>query len=422
MGKPTKEERIKELRKQATETIKEAQDRQEDLWDSLEIAVHGARAEVDGREKQLIWAKIEELGSANAFPLWMDAILTIFTTAIPVGAIVGRIGAKLALSRKLPALTKVELPAPRHVREREARVQKAVGTISLVEPAPMKSAMERWRGNSKVLENWKAQEELRKQWHEVAKVYFPELENNLRSTVTIAAKAAMQPLYDKDDVQGAKKTRKAASKESTGLPAVTVFVGLLTWIKISRGSDKRILEMLKERVATSEDEDWLKGVPEFIEEGSGISRTPGALERGPDEVFMRFVEACLWCTTFDFTPTITPARTAPHPDLPGVDIELPPKVEVLPFPKAIWDNLVSRHYDPFYKGGDKTYKEAGSSSWIAPESVFSTPFTEASSVFETGMAFDPRMRLSLHWSAILAPALLDTNKELTSAISTYLGQ
>src|SRR4029453_12720541 len=91
-------------REVAKASVVKARAEQKRLWDFLNIEVLAADSEVNGREHQLIWAKIDELANANSYPLWMDAVLTILMTVVPASAIVGTVGKMLTRSKKLLAL------------------------------------------------------------------------------------------------------------------------------------------------------------------------------------------------------------------------------------------------------------------------------------------------------------------------------
>lgn len=405
MSAKSEEERLKEARGLATSAIKIARKEQNRLWKFLEIDVHVADREVNGRENRLIWAKIDELAHAKAYPLWMDAILITMTALVPVNAILVGIAAKLARSRKLLALTK--LLAQKTEKTREVYLQDA---------KQLKAIMRTTQGlESPML---KPQS---KAWLQMGTILQPEATAGLRTLIRLGAQAKVQPLYNKDVVVDAKKAPQA---DGTGLPAAEVFGRMLQWIEVSRSNDEEILESLEESVALSRDEEWLKSVPEYLEaDERRATRNAKTLAEGPIEGFKRFVEACLWCTTYDFTPSFKPAhqgwKISLRKDIPPLNVGgWDPSAALFPFPESFWDNLVARHYDPYFQGGDKTYKEIGQIGYVAPEGSYYPPSPTAATLIETSRTFDPRTRLSMHWSGILAPALLRTNQEITDILNT----
>jgi hypothetical protein len=176
-----------------------------------------------------------------------------------------------------------------------------------------------------------------------------------------------------------------------------------------------------EEVKTSQDEEWLRTVPRYLEVET--ESTSANFDDVPAEWFQRFVEACLWCTTFDFTPQFKPGSPAKKMRYRGETYDVPatnPRAVLLPLPDAFWDNLVARHYDPFIEKGSKTYKEVSGLSYVAPEGAYVPPTLLAAQLVEQASVFDPRTRLSMHWSGILAPAILNANQSVTTVLAGYL--
>jgi hypothetical protein len=345
--------------------------------------------------------KIVELSNAPSFPIWFDGILMLLSAVIPAGQLLDKALKRISLSRKLPMLTRDVFIRPGGPAGR-GRLAKAWNTIALLDDKELKAVMARqirreMRDKAKSAERWLA----------VAREFRQEMEGSLRSIVYTGAKAATDPLFTKNDISEWIKTNQMPKKaDTTGLPAVKVFKGFLHWIRISKVSDEEILAELTERVKTSDDEEWLKSFPDYLElEESGTSWSSAHKTfygGGPDEIFQRFVEACFWCTTYDLTPG--PSKRTSLLDQPNFDL--------FPFPKAFWDYLVERHYDPFT---GQTYKDVGEVDWIATEGAYyhrpDFPYLNK---------YTPQVRLSIHWSMILAPDLLRMNQDLTSTLAKYL--
>jgi hypothetical protein len=258
-----------------------------------------------------------------------------------------------------------------------------------------------------------------KAWLDAGTILQPELTVGLRNIIRLGATAATRPLFSGSAL---KDPKQAASTVGASLPAVAVFKSLLQWVEVSRSSDKKILELLMEEVKTSQDEQWLRTVPGYLD--AEAKSTSANFNDVPPEWFQRFVEACLWCTTFDFTPQFKPGSPARTMRYRGELYDVPatnPRAVLLPLPDAFWANLIARHYDPFIGNGSKTYQEAGRSSYVAPEGAYAPLGRLEGELVETGMEFDPRTRLSMHWSGILAPAILGANQSVTATLSRYLG-
>jgi hypothetical protein len=376
----------------------------------MEIEVHTADKEVNGRQFQLIWAKLEELANKNAYPLWMDAILMCLTALVPVSAIVGAIGSRVARSWKLIKLPDFKYAAKAGVKQPEQMYLKDARQLSAI----MKSEPSPARFLARDLE--KGQD--LKAWMDAGVVLQPELVAGLRNIIRLGATAATRPLFSGPALTDPKQATKGAG---ASLPAVAVFKHLLQWVEVSRSSDKKILDLLMEEVKTSQDEEWLRTVPGYLEVDP--KSTSANFDDLPAEWFQRFVEACLWCTTFDFAPQFKPGSPARTMRYRGERYDVPatnPRAVLLQLPDAFWNNLIARHYDPFIGNGSKTYQEAGHSSYIAPKGAYLPPGLSAAELVERSFTFDPRTRLSMHWSGILAPAILSANQSVTTALSGYL--
>lgn len=411
MTAKTKAELLEEARTGAAAAVKTAVEQQARFWKFMEIDVHAADREVNGRQFQLIYAKLEEMANKDAYPLWMDAILMGLTALVPVNAIVGAIGARIARSWKLLKLpefkysTRAGVKRPEQIYLKDAR---QLSRLMRSEPNAGRFA----------LRDMEKSQDL-KAWLDAGQLLQPELVAGLRNLIRLGATAAARPLFSDAALREAKKTTAAMG---ASLPAVAVFKSLLQWVEVSRSTDSRILELLMEQVKVSQDEAWLKSVPGFLEVDAGLGAN--AFDDAPPEWFQRFVEACLWCTTFDFTPRFEPGKPARTMRYRGEPYYVPPsnpRAFHLALPDTFWENLIARHYDPFVGGGGKLYKDVGRSSYVAPPNAYVPSDMTVATLMETGgNEFDPRTRLSMHWSGILAPAILDANRSATSALSSYL--
>lgn len=437
MARPvrSRQQRLAALRKDALGWIKVADQAQEDLWEGLEVAALAADREVHGREHEIIWATFGAKAEEGRYPLWMDALLVVITMAIPVNSLLSSLGKQFELSRTLPLMTRrvpVSTRLSMPVSTRLSWLQRAGPRVVLTGEDELRSIVIRseFRGR-RIYGTLLGDEALRKHWVErwidVA-IRGSYAEDMVRGLVGIAAKAATTPLFQPQQAPP-HPVRRAASAAGAALPSTMVFTAMLEWIKASRRSDGRCLELLAERVSTSEDEEFLSGLQEFI--GTRLTPESEDLRAAPPEWFMRFVEACLWCTTFDFTPAVVPRHQEPWPGVmpliaggedptPQPTKEVEPTLKVLPLPKEMWNYLTARHYDPHFKDGTKTYAEAGNFDWIAPEDKFSP--AQLGPDISKQSVFTPEMRLSLHWSGILAPELLQTNRDVAAIIDDHLRQ
>jgi hypothetical protein len=407
MAPKPKEKNLEDLRKIAIDDIKTVSRHHASFWDSMDIDVDAANKEVVGREIQVIWDKISELANENAYPVWMTALTNVLIAIIPVSSIVTHFGTRLLFSKKLLVLPR-KTPSGQWVVKPKTEVSFSYSKHELIaKVAKDKEIMERWL--------------------KLGQVYAPEVEDALRATITTAANALAQPLFEhKVMVDWLTKRKKPAQADSTGLPSTEVFKSLKRWINVTKQIDLNVLEELMDVAKQSTKKEELEETMRFILEESGISSLPSKLseenpylptyeQKGPPEFFQKFVEACLWCTTYDFTPKLEDSEEfRVNPEIGGSSYT--PRLAVLPFPKKFWDTLVARHYDPFM--GFKTYKEIGNHPYIAPSNVYK-PSDEIRIYFPHG-DFDPATRLSIHWSGILAPALLDANQDIARILESLL--
>jgi hypothetical protein len=408
MSKKSKQELLSEARTLAVDAVKLSDEQQARFWKFMEIDVHAADREMNGRQFQLIWAKLEELANKDAYPLWMDAIIIGLSALLPVNAIVGAIGSRIARSLKLIKLPDFKYAAKAGTKQAEQMYLKNAKQLSAIMRSEPSAARFLTRDSADL-----------KAWLDAGTILQPELTVGLRNIIRLGATAATRPLFSGSAL---KDPKQAASTVGASLPAVAVFKSLLQWVEVSRSSDKKILELLMEEVKTSQDEQWLRTVPGYLD--AEAKSTSANFNDVPPEWFQRFVEACLWCTTFDFTPQFKPGSPARTMRYRGELYDVPatnPRAVLLPLPDAFWANLIARHYDPFIGNGSKTYQEAGRSSYVAPEGAYAPLGRLEGELVETGMEFDPRTRLSMHWSGILAPAILGANQSVTATLSRYLG-
>jgi hypothetical protein len=423
--KPTKEQRLKELREAAKTAHLEAEREQTLFWKSLRTDVHTAQVEFHQKEHEIFRRMLEEVANPPSYPIWMDVVLTIVTSVIPANHIIGSLAERIVVSKKkLPDLFK---PVPARL-PRDPRARRAMATVSLKDPEEAVALMRR---EAKAVVDaqeaaQKALMESRERWISVVRMYAPEAEEDLRNFVEIAAKVPADALLKKMDMRsvtkGATKT-KPPPEVQAATPVATVFRWFLKWIDLSSTDDEERLKRLKDKIADTESEEWLKLLPDYL--AAQVGDAPETLRRAPPEAFLRFVEACLWCTTYEFNPVFKPQSVVSFggPEAWGAAVE-EAKLERFPFPKDIWDYLVARHYDPYYydpsSPGYKTYKEIGPISWIAPSGLYYPPGFEASAIIESGRIYTPEERLSMHWGGILAPALWGENKTMAGVLQLYL--
>ncbi len=409
----SKQQTVQGLRQFAKLSIEAAIEHQENHWKDLEIQIHGAKAEVDGRHMILLWAKIEELANANTYPLWMDAVLTVATAFLPVSSILGALGARLALSKRLRALPDLK-DVQRAIRGRKKEIFPLTPTTIkgiLSGRAAQVISPGSHTGVQAVLDARAAE-----RWIKLGSIYKPEIENMAQGIITLVLKSKVEPLYNREVL-----VKKPGEADSTGLPSATIYTGFLHWIETSRRIDKAILKALYVVVELIDDEDILRKIPAFVlEEDIGVVGPSDSFVKAPFEFFQRFVESCLWCTTFDFAPTyIPPSLVHSDPGPYGFASVSPGKNSLFPFPDNIWDYLISRHYDPFM--GYQKYSDIPIHSYLAPPSVL--PSTNA--VYDHDRSqpregYDSKTRLSVHWGQILAPQLLMANKEIARVLETFL--
>ena len=416
------EKRIKDLRDNAVNIIERAINSQNLNWNNLRTDIDGAEGEFTGRQFQLLWEGLQKVANPNSYPLWMDIILTVAATAFPVNALVAYAGKKILFSRKLLGIP-IESDKAGKLFLQESFVKSPKQALQLLTNMDKMKSYERWAS--------------------LGKLYAPEIEDTFRNLIKTAVQTIPKPLFDNEEMTNwMTKSQKPSKADNTGLPSVDVLTGMRKWINTSQYNDTTTLTNLKLRIEKETNEllengdnilldpkkkdekekkeVFIKEIHNFINEEAGLTQVSGEKKSSPYQNIQRFVESCLWCTTYDFKPTFVPSKTRTFRIKGDIDkIVVSAEWKLLPFSKAFWDNLISRHYDPFMGNGSKTYKEIGPNRFIAPGNLFN-PETGIYGVIPDGYPEpDPATRLSFQWSMVLAPSLLNENSEAAAILEKY---
>lgn len=413
MGNPEEEKlkQVQELRGNIEREIDTLVLSQTEEWDAMKDKIQSAYVEYTGQQWVLAWKKINEIANTNGMPLWMDAVLIIATTIFPVESIIS--AGVLRMSNKLLRIPIVKTPQGNRV----------VDEIFLNNPAMIRQQLGQIQAQRiRQAASMQAHVERATKWIERLKMYQPEVESNLRSLVTVISKMAVQPLFDKDvTAKWIENAQKPENADNTGLPVSDVYDGLTDWVRKTKFEDLWVLQTLKNDLKNISNLESLKAIREYIS-----NQYPGlpATRIGTDK-FRRFVEACFWCTTYDFTVKYVPAGMQRR-GVKGVKW-VPAHFDLLPFPDTFWEYLIKRHYDIFGGDGNQTYEDVGRTRYITKNLDEFSPLPPDEYQFQKDMEtnkieFDPKVRLCLHWSQILAPALLCANKEMATVIEQQLSK
>jgi hypothetical protein len=167
------------------------------------------------------------------------------------------------------------------------------------------------------------------------------------------------------------------------------------------------------------DIEHLKSIKRFMEwEVFAESRLSEGFSR---ETFQKYIEMCLWCTTWDFRPVFVKAKRG-NPIVGRGATQS--HFEVPPLGEKFWNWACDRYCDPYTGDGTQTYAQIGRSRQLGnvpPSSMTAEvrQYTEAKGTIDPG--FYPAERLAFHWGNVIAPTLLELNKDVANELAKQLG-
>ena len=215
-----------------------------------------------------------------------------------------------------------------------------------------------------------------------ASTYNAEITATLRQTLRAATDPRRQgPVVSQDELFSKKAAGKQASTKEPQSGAPSLLEDIRDWISAAKIADLRVLDDLLEIACETDDGDAFKTIQEYLAEDA---ETKIGQEEGFDrEAFQRYIEMCVWCTTWDFMPKFVRGGRGRTIATAGYQ---PTRFELPPFGDDFWNYACDRYLDPFFDAGDKTYNEVGVHQWLAPSESYNAPLELAEYLEGGGMA------------------------------------
>jgi hypothetical protein len=413
MSKPD----IETLRGEVTAAVKTLRRRQKLTWDYLDNDVDAASEKFSNQRIALIEERIRELAQGT-HPTLLESVIGLVVVAFPIAAITRGLLSHWSRTMEIGKVAGVmnsKLTGPeaefllkrmQKLEESALRQQRMFPVTKLQKKViPLrKSRTEFVRETTEYNANLQAFSEL----------YGQEIAASTRNLIKSAAEKAAKPVVSQDKIFDP----KAAEKSGAPPDASDYLKGVRDWIDRAKNAEEAVLEDMQEAAEKTKDIKQLEAIQAFIQ--SDVFTEQSLKVDYDREAFQRYIEMCLWCTTWDFRPKWIPGSRA-NPVV-GRAMVLP-HFEAPPLGDKFWKFACDRYYDPFFGDGTKTYSEIGQNRQIGdapapplPPAVASYYGDKADQVFGQF----PSERLAYNWGNIVAPNLLDLNKELAQSLERQL--
>lgn len=396
------------LRNEVTDAVTALRRRQIMTWEFMMNDVDAASEKVREQRLSLIEERIRILAEGG-HPTLLESVIGLIVVAFPFGAVTRGLMTHWSRTMEIGKVVgvlgaKVSGPNFMKLMERTAeanlRRTRMPGTIT----ALRKPRIEFVRETTEYSANLQKFSEL----------YGNEIATSTRNLVKGAAEKAAKPVVSQDRLFNP----KAADETRGPVDASDYLKGVRDWIVRAKNVEVAALEDLEKSAARSDDQKQLEAIKSFINSDVLADRS---LKSDYDrEAFQRYIEMCLWCTTWDFRPRWVPGSRA-NPVV-GRAMVLP-HFEAPPLGEKFWKFACDRYYDPFFGDGTKTYSQVGRSRQLGSDPPAPLPpGTAAYYGDQADQVFGqyPSERLAYSWGNVVAPGLLDLNKELGQALERQL--
>lgn len=399
---------IATIRTEVTDAVTALRRRQVMTWEFMMNDVDAASDKVREQRLSLIEERIRILAEGS-HPTLLESVIGLIVVAFPFGAVtrglmthwsrtmeIGKVVGVLGAKAKGPRFMKLM----EQTAEQNLRRIRMPGTVT----ALRKPRIEFVRETTEYSANLQ----------KFSEVYGNEIAISTRNLVKSAAEKAAKPVVSQDRLFNP----KSADQTNASVDASDYLKGVRDWIVRAKNVEVAALEDLEKAAGRSEDQKQLEAIKSFIDSDVLADRS---LKADYDrEAFQRYIEMCLWCTTWDFRPKwIAGSRANP---IVGRAMVLP-HFEAPPLGEKFWKFACDRYYDPFFGDGTKTYSQIGRSRQLgASPPAPLPPETAAYYGDKADQIFGqyPSERLAYSWGNVVAPSLLDLNKELGEALERQL--
>lgn len=404
------------LKREVVGTVKTVKRRQALTWDLVMNDVDAASEKVGLTRQSLIEKRVRDL-AAGTHPTLLESIFGLLVTAIPVAAVVKGLMSHWARTMEIGKAVRV-------LGSKTTDAAKAAKEIKNAEVWNKMLAAQRTRGSGSFkpdkLQLRPSRAEFVRETIEYnanltkfSDLYSTEVSVSIRNLIKSAAEKSAKPLVSQDQVFEPTSVRKGGEEGD----ASDYLKGVRDWIVRSQRAEEALLEDTKEEAERTNDLNTLKVIKGFIEwEGFSDAHLKENYDR---EAFQRYVEMCIWCTTWDFRPRFVQGGRA---SLYGFRGHTTPHFETPPLGDEFWNFACKRYYDPFYGDGTKSYLDIGRTKQLGqvPPSSVSPEVARYTAGKNIDPGFYPAERLAFHWGNIIAPSLLNLNQEVAQALERQL--
>ncbi|MBK7702234.1 MAG: hypothetical protein IPI34_04715 [bacterium] len=408
---------IETLRTEVTTAVKLLKRRQKMTWEFMMNDVDAASEKFHTQRLALIEERIQILADGT-HPTLLESVIGLVIVAFPVAAVTRGLLSHWSRTMeigKVAAVMKSKLTGPeaaylvKRAQKLEEEALRRPGLFPATKFPRNVTALRKPR-----TEFVRETTEYNANMQRYAALYESEIAASTRGLIKSAAEKAAKPVVSQDQMFDP----KAKSKSNGTADASDYLKGVRDWIVRSQNAEEAVLEDMKETAQQSKEIKQLEAIEAFMATDAFAAEN---LKADYDrEMFQRHIEMCLWCTTWDFRPRWIPASRA-NPVV-GRAMVLP-HFEAPPLGDKFWKFACDRYYDPFIGDGTTTYAQAGRRRQMGegpppplPPEVSSYYGDKVDEVFGQY----PSERLAYNWGNVIAPALLDLNKELGQALERQL--
>lgn len=408
---------IESLRNEVTDAVTALRRRQIMTWEFMMNDVDGASEKFREQRLALIEERIRILAEGT-HPTLLEGVIGLIVVAFPFGAVTRGLMSHWSRTMeigKVAGVLRSKLTGPEaqgfikrmeQLNETALRRQRMFPVAKLPKTVlPLrKPRVEFVRETTEYNANLKA----------FSEIYGNEIATSTRNLIKSAAEKAAKPVVSQDRIFDP----KPAKRDTAPADASDYLKGVRDWIVRAKNVEVAVLEDMEKAAEKTEDIKQLEAIKGFISSDIFAERT---LKVDYDrEAFQRYIEMCLWCTTWDFRPKWIPGSRA-NP-VEGKAMVMP-HFQAPPFGDKFWKFACDRYYDPFFGDGTKTYSEIGRNRQLGQDPPQPLPPEVASyygSKVDEIFGQYPSERLAYSWGNVVAPSLLDLNKELGQALERQL--
>lgn len=406
---------IETLRGETTRAVTEVRRRQTMTWEFMENDVDAASDKFMIKRDALIEERIRILAEGT-HPTLLESVIGLVVVAFPFAAATRGLLAHWSRSMKIGKVTGVLGGQAKTAAEaaEEVKLWKHVDDVLMRQTRKAGDTTGAWMKRPYRTQYISETVEYNASLQKFADLYGMEIATSTRALVKSAAEKAAKPVVSQDRLFDP----KAAQKSGAPADASDYLKGVRDWIVRSKNAEIATLEDMEKQAEKTKDAKQLEAIGAFIQ--SDVFADKSLKASYDREAFQRSIEMCLWCTTWDFRPKWIPgARANP---VAGRAMVLP-HFEAPPLGESFWKFACDRYYDPFFGDGTNTYSEIGRNRQIGDSPAPPLPPDVAAhwgDQADKALGQYPAERLAYNWGNVIAPSLLDLNKELAQSLERQL--